>query len=248
MTALVTVEGVAILFLALLVAGLLRSHAEILRALHDLGAGASSRVAMPVPRQTDGATTAVDLAGRSPSGESTVIGVVGAERLTLLAFLTSGCYTCKAFWDAFSDPQRVAAPGDARVVILTKGVEAESEVRIAQLAPRDLPVVMSSEAWDHYRVSLAPYFVLVAGGRIAGEGAASTWEQVVTLVQQAVDDTELAAGRAAGEARRTRAEQRVRADALREARADNDLMAAGIYPGHPSLYAPVEHESDPAAE
>jgi len=36
---LVTVEAVAIGLLGLLVAGLLRSHAEVLRALHDLGAG-----------------------------------------------------------------------------------------------------------------------------------------------------------------------------------------------------------------
>jgi hypothetical protein len=38
MLALVIGEGAVLLFLALLVAGLLRSHAEILRALHDLGA------------------------------------------------------------------------------------------------------------------------------------------------------------------------------------------------------------------
>jgi hypothetical protein len=34
---LVVVEAVAIALLALLVAGLLRSHAEILRSLHELG-------------------------------------------------------------------------------------------------------------------------------------------------------------------------------------------------------------------
>ena len=37
MTALIVIEGVALLLLALLVVGLLRSHAEILRALHRLG-------------------------------------------------------------------------------------------------------------------------------------------------------------------------------------------------------------------
>lgn len=37
MTALVIIQGVVILLLAVLVVGLLRSHAEILRALHDLG-------------------------------------------------------------------------------------------------------------------------------------------------------------------------------------------------------------------
>ena len=37
MTVLVALQGVVILLLAVLVVGLLRSHAEILRALHDLG-------------------------------------------------------------------------------------------------------------------------------------------------------------------------------------------------------------------
>ncbi len=37
MTALVVIQGIVILLLAVLVVGLLRSHAEILRALHDLG-------------------------------------------------------------------------------------------------------------------------------------------------------------------------------------------------------------------
>ena len=37
MTVLIVVQGLVILLLAVLVVGLLRSHAEILRALHDLG-------------------------------------------------------------------------------------------------------------------------------------------------------------------------------------------------------------------
>jgi len=39
MTALVVVEALAIVMLGILVAGLLRSHAEILRSLHQLGVG-----------------------------------------------------------------------------------------------------------------------------------------------------------------------------------------------------------------
>ena len=42
MTALVIAEAVAIALLALLVAGLLRSHAEILKALHELRGGQSA--------------------------------------------------------------------------------------------------------------------------------------------------------------------------------------------------------------
>ena len=39
MVALSVVLGAVVLLLAVLVAGLLRSHADILKALHDLGAG-----------------------------------------------------------------------------------------------------------------------------------------------------------------------------------------------------------------
>ena len=42
MTALVVLEGVVILLLLILVAGLLKSHAEILRQLHRLGASTES--------------------------------------------------------------------------------------------------------------------------------------------------------------------------------------------------------------
>ena len=39
MVALSVVLGAVVLLLAVLVAGLLRSHADILKALHDMGAG-----------------------------------------------------------------------------------------------------------------------------------------------------------------------------------------------------------------
>ena len=39
MVVLVVIEGVVLALLVLLVAGLLRSHAEILRTLHDAGIG-----------------------------------------------------------------------------------------------------------------------------------------------------------------------------------------------------------------
>src|SRR5205807_2121455 len=92
---LVTVEAVAIVLLGLLVAGLLRSHAEILRALHDLGVGVGDEggevgVATPVTR---GAADADghDVVGVSPDEQTVTVGVVGARQPTLLAFLSSGC-------------------------------------------------------------------------------------------------------------------------------------------------------------
>jgi hypothetical protein len=215
----VTIEAVAIVLLGLLVVGLLRSHAEILRRLHELGAGLDPDAAptgtttpMPAPVRRS-AATAFDVAGTSPDDESVRIGVVGARQSTVLAFLSSGCHTCGNFWQTFAAPGRLAVPGGARLVVVTKSAEAESPGRIRELAPTAFPTVMSSEAWDAYKVPQTPYFVYVDGpsGRIVGEGSAQTWPQVVSLWAQALDDGA-------------------------EARADRELLQAGIRPGHRSLY------------
>src|SRR5439155_8894695 len=100
MPVLVTVEAVAIVLLGLLVAGLLRSHAEILRALHDLGvdlgdARAGSAPAAAVSLRTNDAD-AHDVVGVSPDGDTVTVGVVGVRQPTLVAFLSSGCLTCGA--------------------------------------------------------------------------------------------------------------------------------------------------------
>ncbi|MEX1008507.1 MAG: hypothetical protein WD271_11755 [Acidimicrobiia bacterium] len=50
MAVLVTLLGVVIALLGLLVAGLLRSHAEVLRALHDLGVDLDRQRTTGAPR------------------------------------------------------------------------------------------------------------------------------------------------------------------------------------------------------
>lgn len=221
MAAVLLVQTVAIVLLGLLVAGLLRSHAEILRRLHELGAGAdpdggSRPVPAPVRR---GATTGFDVTGATPADEELRIGVVGARQHTVLAFLSSGCLTCGAFWDTFAAAGRLDVPGGARLVIVTKGAEIESPSRIGELAPRTVPVVMSTQAWLDYKVPATPFFVYVDGpsGRIVGQGSAGTWEQVVALWSQALADDTVAG----------------------EARADRELLQAGIHPGHESLHPPA---------
>ena len=229
MAAVLIIQTVAIILLAVLVVGLLRSHAEILRQLHqlgagidpDAGAGVTSPVAAPVRRT---ASTGFDVTGTTPADEEVRIGVVGARQSTVLAFLSSGCQTCGSFWDTFAAPGRLAVPdsaqlavpGGARLVVVTKGPEIESPSRIGELAPRAFPVVMSTEAWLEYKVPATPYFVYIDGpsGRIIGEGSAQTWEQVVSLWSQALADD---AGKG-------------------EARADRELLQAGIHPGHESLH------------
>lgn len=233
------VEAVAIALLGVLVAGLLRSHAEILRALHGLGvrmdpdADASPTIrpqpGVAAPRVSD--TPASDISGTTPDGDAVAVGVVGTRQPTLLAFLSSGCMTCAGFWDAFADVERLSVPGDARLVVVTKGPGQESESRVAELAPPDVVVVMSDEAWEAYKVPVAPYFIYVDGdaGRIVGEGAAGTWEHVADLTRQALADAGLAQ-------RRTRGRRRQVASVDTGSRVDNDLLSAGIHPGHSSLY------------
>jgi hypothetical protein len=245
---LIAVEAVALAVLGLLVAGLLRSHADILRFLRDLdrevdpgaerGVRSHSRAA-PVH---DAGSPAADVVGATPTGDAITIGVVGTDEGTLLAFLTSGCLSCHLFWKAF-DRRDLAVPGDARLVIVTRSAEHESESQLAALAPRDVPVVMSNEAWETYEVRVAPYFVYVDGrsGRIVGEGAAGTWEHVSDLMHHAIADAGLGQG--------SRRRPRLVPDVDRGARVDRDLASAGIRPGHDSLYrSPVPRDESPSEE
>lgn len=251
MTALVVIEGMALLLLGVLVAGLLRSHADILRRLHELGAGDGETapgsfgpvdLEFPVapgralPKAVPGTSAAaVDVEGATPRGEAVRLAVAGAGHDTLIAFLSSGCLTCQSFWKAFTDTARLGLPAGMRLVVVTRSAAEESVSRLRELAPPGLPVVLSSQAWDAYEVPVAPYFVQVSGpeARVVGEGAASAWEQVAELVRTSTGD---------------RAAQRSgpsdldapSAGARREERADSELLAAGINPGHPSLYLTAE--------
>ncbi len=245
MTVLITLLGVAVLLLGVLVAGLLRSHADVLRALHDLGAtegdltGADRATMSPrVGRQAgdDDRETAAgkgrhahDLLGRSPTGAAVAVNVVGATHTTLLAFLTSGCATCRGFWDAFADPGLVL-PGPAdRLVVVTKSATHESPGVVAELASSRTTVVMSDDAWDHYDVPVAPYFVLVTGptGSVVGEGSALSWSQVSGLLARAVADGTMSGSPATPDAAM---------GPDNPSRVDAELAAAGIEPGDPSLY------------
>ncbi len=262
MAILVTLLGVVLVLLAVLVAGLLRSHAEILRALHDLGvdldphgarANGAVSVGAPVVRgagvqATDGAPrpgrSAVDVSGSTPGDDAIGIAIAGAHGLTLLAFLSSGCSTCIAFWDAFADDQHVDVPGGARLVIVTKSPRSESLAGIRRLSPTRTLVVMSDEAWDDYDVPVAPFFVLIDGesSMVIGEGAANTWDHVTELMQSALADAGLLDRRGR---LKEGARPRISAEVVREARADRDLLAAGITPGDPSLYTLSSIEQPP---
>ncbi|MFL5797554.1 MAG: TlpA family protein disulfide reductase [Actinomycetota bacterium] len=236
MEILVGVETVLLVVVGILLAGVLRSHAELLRRL-DSGearpAGPVLAEGLPHP-PPESVADAVDLMGTTLAGDAVKIAVAGAPGATLLAFLSSGCLGCGPFWEALGEDPSLDVPGGARLVVVTKDTAFESPSKLLELAPDGVPLVMSSDAWERYRVAGSPYFVLVDGpsGRIRGEGTATNWPQVASLLRDAIADAEL---RRSGGAAASAADP-----AARLARADGELAAAGIGPGHPSLYAGAE--------
>ncbi len=238
MVALVSVETVLLVLVLVLVAGLLRSHAELLRRIGppdqpaDDGPEASPLPPVGQPSggpHRAGTAAAAPLVGTTPRGDSVALafdrvdrgdeipGTVGGPvpAPTLLAFLTSGCSTCAGFWAALGER---SIPG-VQPVIVTRGAERERPARLRALAPEGVPVVMSSAAWEDYHVPGAPYFVLV-DETIRGEGVAATWPALSSLIDDAIEDAQQAEPRGSA----------------RAAEVDATLAAAGIMPGDPRLY------------
>ena len=225
MTALVVGLALAVLVLGVLVAGLLRSHAEILKALHELGAGLELDRDSPgpvpvtiegvVPPRAPGAVAPDAILGATLDGEEVAIPLRG-KRPVLVAFLSSGCTTCKEFWTAFAKGVP-SVPAGARLVVVTRDLAEESPSALRKLAPADVPVVASTHLWDSLDVPGSPYFVLLdRAGTLVGEGSGASWPQVADLLGQAHAD-------AGGTSHRKK-------------RDDAALAAAGIEPGHPSLH------------
>jgi hypothetical protein len=253
MLVLVILLTFAVLLLGILVAGLLRSHADILKALHDLGAGvgdpalhddhngndaARRPVAVPftmgppLPAERN-ASWAPPLAGVTPQGNALAIAVSGNDTLTLIAFLSSGCTTCAGFWDELRQPDELGLPDGIRLVVVTKGPEMEIPAEVQARAGSRLRVIMSTEAWSDYEVPGSPFFALVDGrtGRRIGEGVAQRFSQVMDLVRRAQVDLQ-----PFGPGSRSRAMSEGLDGPERESANDQELLAAGIHPGHESLY------------
>src|SRR2546426_9647847 len=184
MTILIVAETFVLVVLTLLVAGLLRSHAEILRRLAQLEeTERGQRLELPPAREQ--ATPAVDVMGTTPDGAPVKVAVAGLREHTLLAFLSTGCLPCASLWKGLSPPNHPILPDRTRLILLTKDRSHESISKLRELAPQGVPVVMSSAAWDDYGVKGSPYFIYVEGpsGQGHSEGAAPNWEQVLSLVQ-----------------------------------------------------------------
>jgi hypothetical protein len=241
MTAVVVLLAFVLAIVVALLIGLLRAHAEILQALHDLGAGRdprdghvhgpgrastagdaselAERVAEGVapPRAAGIGTHTPAITGVTPHGSAIQVAPDLPGRLTLLAFLSTGCSTCADFWRAWRDGELVSIDGvgEPRPVIVTKGPEHEHVAAVGTLAPERVTTVMSSEAWAAYAVPASPYFVLVDGDRgVIGEGSAASFTQLRGVLERATSDVERE----------------------NEVRIDRELLNAGITPGHESLY------------
>jgi hypothetical protein len=225
--------GLAWLFLV----AVLRSHAEILGRLgaieRRLGTGgfalgdADGGEHLPAPPTTP-ALPATDIAGETLAGDAVKVTLgVGAPR-TLLAFLSTGCSVCESLWSEL----RAGGPASrgVRIVVVTKGPERESLTRLQRLAPAGGDLVMSTDAWSAYDVTATPHFVLVDSGTVTGRGGGTSWAQILSLLADADSDVRL---------------DRARTTSERAARAEQALAAAGIVPGHPTLYPSRDHEPTP---
>lgn len=258
MTYALILNFVLLVLVSFLVVGLLRAYAEVIRRLHELGEATA-----PSPSAIAGNGTpsiaaennlgasvgevAFPIRGHRPGGGATSIDFSGnnREQGVLITFLTAGCVSCGSIWQSLQQSQEeIQELGIARIVAVTKGADEEDAIRVTRLAGEFTDVIMSSDAFGLYGVDFAPYYVLVKPtGEIAGVGSAQSWRQMLEMIREATLDEDFAArvvprrgllsmlGRRSGHAFSS-----VEAPKQQAIRAEAELAAAGIGPGHPSLY------------
>lgn len=199
MDVLVSIETIVLILVALLVVGLLRSHAEIIRAVQsygrvlaeDAGEAYSHGLADTAGRAFD----ALGIAGETLEGKPADYPLWSTDdRDTVLAFLTTGCKTCQTFWDVLQS-EELDLPPDTRLIIVAKDKRHESRSRLRRLAPTHHDLLLSSNAWTTYHVPSSPYFVFITGAnaKVAGQGTAQSWQQVLDLLALTREEDELAA-------------------------------------------------------
>lgn len=170
---------------------------------------------VPVPTYRDRpATLAADISGVGVGGEPAEVAVLGTGRWTLLIFLSTGCLGCLPMWQVLADPVRGGLVTDELAVVVTRDPAEEDLETLSSLAPRDVPLVMSSAAWAAYGVQGPPFFALVDGRSIAtdvegragvtggetvgGAGVRVATEGVAWAVAQIADDVRRAKARKPG--------------------------------------------------
>jgi hypothetical protein len=147
-------------------------------------AGAAHREPAPPP-VTGPEGDAVDVRGADPEGEPTVIPLEATEQPTLLAFLSTSCGICVGLWERLRAGELQAEAPGVLPVVVTKDAGLEDVDRIRGLASAEVPVVLSSEAWDDYEVPGSPYVMVVssAPGSVATEGSVADWQDLVRMAR-----------------------------------------------------------------
>lgn len=228
--AVVIALGVVVFFLGMLVVGLLRANADILRRLESVGAGlegssASSHDhgAITLTRKPETAVSHRTIAGVTPDGEPLVASLASGTDPTLVAFLSTTCSTCTPFWEGLESSVMHFGGHRHRVVIVTLGESEESPTRAQSMRRGSVDVIMSSDGWSSFEVPGAPYFALIEAttGQVVGEGSAMTFESLTEFLTDATNDQKWDLQNSAES---------------EESRIDADLREAGILPGDPRLY------------
>jgi hypothetical protein len=224
MTILIATETLLLMVLTVLVIGLLRGHAELLRRL---GPEPRTPPAFGSSAAAGSSTAAVDITGVALDGGARGHAFSARDSTpVLLAFLTSGCAACEAFFASFADARTDALVG-VPLLIVTHGPQREDTGRLRHLAG-DAPTVLSSQAWRDYQVPGSPYFVLVDQGRVRGEGVATSPAELRSFVATQTGQHHASALPPGLDAHST------------HTTADSALRRSGITAGHPSLYSEAQ--------
>jgi len=227
--AVVIALAVVVVLLGILVVGLLRSHADILRRLESVGAGLDGSPdrhgQITLTKRESAPVRERRVTGVTPDGDPLVASLSTGSDPTLVAFLSTTCSTCTPFWEGFESSLMHFGGHRHRVMVVTMGESEESPSRAQALAKPGVDVVMSSSAWSDFEVPGAPYFVLLepATGRVIGEGSAMSFESLEEFLSDATNDRRWDLSRGVD-------------DHSEEGRIDADLRRAGILPGDPRLY------------
>lgn len=222
--------ALVVFLLGMLVVGLLRANADVLRRLESLGAGLEGAPGshdhgqVTLTRKEESRRVADrTITGVTPDGEPLVASLASGSDPTLVAFLSTTCSTCTPFWEGLQSAEMHFGGHRHRVVIVTLGESEESPTRAQSMRRGTVEVIMSSDGWNSFEVPGAPYFALIEPetGRIVGEGSAMTFDSLVEFLTDATNDQQwdLQVGTAS-----------------EEDRIDADLRRAGIHPGDPRLY------------
>ena len=128
---------------------------------------------------------ATDIVGVDPAGTHLEVRIGSFSGPVLLAFLHVRCDGCDEFWRGLDSSAEL--PAGVSPVAVTKGPASVEPEQVARAASgvSGVPVVMSDPAWDAYRVTGYPFFVLVdpAAGFVVGETIGFGWPDVRSMIE-----------------------------------------------------------------